>query len=348
MPNRPESQARRRALDQRLRARHELRLFTRRLGILLSALVVIVVAGSVGYSLGEGTSIGYGFEWTLDTITTVGAIPNPHDTGARVLKVCLEIVGIGTLFYGLVTVAEFFVSGQLSGLLEERRVQRMIDSYSDHYIVCGFGRVGRQVTRDLKAAGVKHVVIDSNPENREIAQEIGIAYIESEAADDEVLKSAGIDRARGVIACVDSDAENIFIALTARELRSDIRIVARASVEESEKKLLRAGADRVISPYKTSGAEMARIALHPQVGGVLEFEDLRMEEIVVTPPCEGEGKTIEAVRGRAVIVALRRQGGQLEAQPAPHTVIGAGDMLVALGQADALERLERIFEPESG
>ena len=264
------------------------------------------------------------------------------------LKVCLEIVGIGTLFYGLVTVAEFFVSGQLSGLLEERRVQRMIDSYSDHYIVCGFGRVGRQVTRDLKAAGVKHVVIDSNPENREIAQEIGIAYIESEAADDEVLKSAGIDRARGVIACVDSDAENIFIALTARELRSDIRIVARASVEESEKKLLRAGADRVISPYKTSGAEMARIALHPQVGGVLEFEDLRMEEIVVTPPCEGEGKTIEAVRGRAVIVALRRQGGQLEAQPAPHTVIGAGDMLVALGQADALERLEGIFEPESG
>jgi voltage-gated potassium channel len=346
MPNRPESQARRRALDQRLRARHELRLFTRRLGILLSALVVIIVAGSLGYSLGEGTSIGYGFEWTLDTITTVGAIPNPTDTGARILKVCLEIVGIGTLFYGLVTVAEFFVSGQLSGLLEERRIQRMIDSYSDHYIVCGFGRVGRQVTRDLKAAGVRHVVIDSNPENREIAQELGIAYIESEAADDEVLRAAGLERARAVIACVDSDAENIFIALTARELRADIRIVARASVEESEKKLLRAGADRVISPYKTSGAEMARIALHPQVGGVLEFEDLRMEEIVVTPPCEGEGKTIEAVRGQSVIVALRRQGGQLEAQPAPDTVIGGGDMLVALGPSDALERLEGIFQPE--
>jgi voltage-gated potassium channel len=346
MPNRPESQARRRALDQRLRARHELRQFTRRLGILLAALIVIVVAGSVGYALGEGTSIGYGFEWTLDTITTVGAIPNPHDTGARVLKVCLEIVGIGTLFYGLVTVAEFFVSGQLSGMLEERRTQRMIDSYSDHYIVCGFGRVGRQVARDLRAAGVRHVVIDSNPVNREIAEELGVAYIESEAADDEVLRAAGIERARGVIACVDSDAENIFIALTARELRADIRIVARAAVEESEKKLLRAGADRVISPYKTSGAEMARIALHPQVGGVLEFEDLRMEEIVVTPPCEGEGKTIEAVRGRSVVVALRRQGGQLEAQPAPDTVIGAGDMLVALGPPDALERLEGIFQPE--
>ena len=346
MPNRPETLARRRALEQRLRARHELSLFTRRLGILLSALAVIIVAGTLGYSLGEGTSVAYGLEWTLDTVTTVGSIPNPPDTGARVLKACLEIVGIGTLFYGLVTVAEFFVSGQLSGMLEERRQERMIDSYSDHYIVCGFGRVGRQVSRDLRAAGVEHVVIDPNPENREIARDLGIPYIESEAADDEVLRAAGIERARAVIACVDSDAENIFIALTARELRSDIRIVARASVEESEKKLLRSGADRVISPYKTSGTEMARMALHPQVGGVLEFADLRLEEIVVTPPCEGEGKTIESVRGQSVIVALRRQGGQLEAQPEPHTLIGAGDMLVALGSPDALERLERIFQPE--
>jgi voltage-gated potassium channel len=345
MPDRPESIAHRQALQQRLRARRDVGLFARRLAILLGVLLVVMIAGTLAYAAGEGTSIGYGFEWTVDTVTTVGAIPNPQDTWARVLKVCLEILGIGTLFYGLVTVAEFFVSGQLSGMLEERRVQRMIDSYSDHYIVCGFGRVGRQVSRDLTAAGVRHVVIDSNPDNREIAQELGVAYIESDAADDEVLRAAGIARARAVIACVDSDAANIFIALTARELRSNIRIVARASVEESEKKLLRAGADRVISPYKTSGAEMARMALHPQVGAVLDFEDLRMEEIVVTPPCAAEGKTIEAVRGAAVIVALRRQGGQLEAQPSPQTVIGPGDMLVALGAPAALERLEGIFQP---
>jgi voltage-gated potassium channel len=341
----PESIARRRAFEQRLRARHELSLFTRRLGILLTILVAVVVAGAVGYAAIEGTSVGYGFAWVLDTITTVGSIPDPRDTGGRVLKVLLELFGVGTLFYGLVTVAEFFVSGQLSGLLEQRRVQRMIDSYTDHYIVCGFGRVGRQVSRDLGAAGAKHVVIDPNPDNQEIARELQVPYIESEPADDEVLKTAGIDRALGVIACVDSDAENIFIALTARELRADIRIIARASVEESEKKLLRAGADRVISPYKTSGAEMARMALHPQVGGVLELADLRMEEIEVTPPCEGEGKTIEEVRGSSVIVALRRQGGKLEAQPEPQTVIGAGDMLVALGQPDALVRLEGIFQP---
>ena len=338
---------RRRATQQRTRARNELTAFMRRLGILLAVLVVIVVAGAVAYALVEGTSLAYGFEWTLDTVTTVGSIPEPHDTSGRILKACLELFGIGTLFYALVTAAEFFVSGQLSGVLEERRVHRMIDSYSDHYIVCGFGRVGRQVVRDLRAAGVKHVVIDPNPENREVAREFGVPYVESEAADDEVLRSAGIERAQAVIACVDSDAENIFIALTAREIRSDIRIVARAAVEESEKKLLRAGADRVVSPYKTSGTAMARMALHPQVGAVLEMAGLRVEEIEVEPPCEGEGKTIEEIRGRSVILALRRSAGTVEAQPTPDTEICAGDMIIALGTADELDRLEAVFQPKA-
>jgi voltage-gated potassium channel len=347
MPNRPESIARRRALQQRAHARRELRLFMRRLGILLGALGVLVVAGTAGYAAIEGTSLGYGFDWTIDTITTVGSIPDPRDTGGRILKVGVELLGIVTLFYALATVAEFFVSGQLSGVLEERRVQKMIDSFDDHYIICGFGRVGRQAARDLTAAGVPHVVIDPNPENREAAGEFGVTYIEDEAADDEVLKQAGIDRARAVLACVDSDAENIFIALTARELRSDIFIVARASAEDSEKKLLRAGADRVISPYKTSGSEMARIALHPQVAGALQLADLRMEEIDVPSTCEGCGKTIAEVRGSSVVVALRRRDGGLEAQPSPDAVINPGDMIIAIGPPDAVEQLEGIFQPSA-
>jgi voltage-gated potassium channel len=345
MPERSEILARRRAAQQRDRARRELRLFMRRLGFLLSALAVLIVGGTVGLSLLEHTSLGYGFGWTLDTMTTLGTIPDPHDTPGRILKVCLELFGIGTLFYGLATVAEFFVSGQLSGLLEERRTQKMIDSYTDHYIICGFGRVGRQVARDLRVAGATHVVIDQNPDNGEAARATGVSYIESEAADDEVLQQAGIDRARGVIACVDSDAENIFIALTARELRDDILIIARASAEDSEKKLLRAGADRVISPYKTSGSEMARVALHPQVGGALAVADYRMEEIEVSQSCEGVGRTVDDVRGGSIIVALRRPDGRLEPQPAPSTVIEAGAKLVALGTPDTLERLEGIFQP---
>jgi voltage-gated potassium channel len=345
MVDRSEIHARRRAMQQRERARRELSLGMRRLAFLLSALVVLIVVGSVGFWIIEGVSLPYGFEWTLDTVTTLGSIHDPPDTAGRVLKVCLAVLGIGTLFYGLATVAEFFVSGHFSGVLEERRTQRMIDSFSDHFIICGFGRVGRQVARDLHRAGVRHLVVDNNPDNREEARALGIPYIEREASDDEVLEQAGIYRARGVIACVDSDSENIFIALTARELRADIVIIARASREESEKKLLRAGADRVISPYKTSGSEMARLALHPQVGGALDVADFRMEEIEVSPSCEGVGRTVADVRGASTIVALRRSDGRLEPQPEADTVIEAGDKLVALGTLDAVERLEGIFQP---
>ncbi len=345
MPDRGEVHAQRRRIRQR--ERRELSLFMRRLGILLGLLVALTVIGTLGFVLVEGVSVAYGFGWTVDTLTTLGSIPDPHSSGARVLKVLLELFGIGTLFYGLATVAEFFVSGQLSGLLEERRTQKMIDSYSDHYIICGFGRVGRQVARDLRRVGAAFVVIDGNPEHREDAAELRIPYIENQASQDEVLQDAGIGRARGVIACVDSDSENIFIALTARELRDDILIIARASAEDSEKKLLRAGADRIISPYKTSGREMARVALHPQVGGAVEADDYRMEEIEVSETCDAVGRTIEDVRGMSMIVALRRPDGSLEPQPPSTTVLESGDTVVALGSPEAIERLEDLFQPAS-
>jgi voltage-gated potassium channel len=339
---------RQQAIAQRQHARRELRQFMRRLGVLLVALLVLVLAGTIGFAVFEGVSPAYSFEWTIDTVTTLGSIPDPPDTAGRALKVGLELFGIGTLFYGLATVAEFFVSGQLSGVLEERRREKMIDSFSDHYIVCGFGRVGRQVSRDLRAAGAQHVVIDPNPVNRHAALSAGIPLIESEASDDEVLKDAGIDRAQAVIACVDSDAENIFIALTARELRSDIFIIARASAEESEKKLLRAGADRVISPYKTSGSEMARVALRPQVAGAFDLADYRMEEIEVSPECAAVGRQIGEVSGGALVVAIRHATGELETQPPAQTVLEVGDMIIAMGPQTAVERLDRLFQPPRG
>jgi voltage-gated potassium channel len=333
------------ALERRRRARRELEAFTRRLSILLAALVVVVMLGTIAFAVTEGVSLAFGFAWTLDTVTTLGALKDPQDAAGRVVVVLLELFGIGTLFYGLATVAEFFVTGQLSGLREERRNQRMIDAYSDHFIICGFGRVGRQVARDLTQAGVKHVAIDANPSHRHEAAEMGVRYIESYAADDEVLISAGIMRARAVVACVDSDADNIVIFLTARDLRPDILIIARASAEDAERKLQRAGADRVISPYKTSGSEMARLALHPQVGGALKLADYRMDEIEVSDACDAVGQTVEQVRGDAVVVAVRHADGRLEPQPAPQTVIEAGQLLVAIGTPEALERLETVFQP---
>ncbi|MDX6643902.1 MAG: voltage-gated potassium channel, partial [Solirubrobacteraceae bacterium] len=303
---------------------------------------------TIGFVIAEGVSAWYAFRWTLDTVATIGSFKGPKDTGGQVLIVVLIVLGVGTLFYALITVTEFFVSGHLGDLLQERRNQKMIDSLTDHYLICGFGRVGRQVARDLRAAGARYVVIDENPDNREVAeaQGVGARFIMDSPSEDEVLRAAGIERARAVIACVDSDAENIFITLTARELAADIKIVARAAVEDSEKKLRRAGADRVISPYKSSGTEMARFALHPQVTGVVDVApEYRMEEIEVTAGCEGEGKSIDDIRGGSVIVALRRPDGTVQVQPAEATVLKRGDVIVAMGTLRTITRLEHLFEP---
>jgi voltage-gated potassium channel len=175
---------------------------------------------------------------------------------------------------------------------------------------------------------------------------MGVPFLHARPSEDETLRAAGIERAVSVLACVDSDAENIFICLTARELRSDVIVVARASVEDSEKKLRRAGADRVISPYKSSGAEMARLALQPQVTGVVDVApEYRMEEIDVSEGCRAEGMTIGQVRGTTTIAALRNTSGTVHPQPPSDTVLRAGDVLVAMGTVDALRKLEAMFVP---
>ena len=233
-----------------------------RLALLALALLLLLVAGAVGYAVTEHTSLGFGFVWSLDTVATIGSIPEPASSAGQLVKVVLIVLGVGTLFYALVTVVEFFVAGHLSGLLDQRRALKQIDSLNDHVLVCGFGRVGRQVARDLREAGRDFVVIDTDVEGTsEHAELTGAPIVHGRASDDEVLRQAGIMRAGGLIACVDSDAENVFITLSARELRADIAIVARASEEDSERKMLRAGADRVVSPYKQSGSEMVRLAL---------------------------------------------------------------------------------------
>jgi voltage-gated potassium channel len=300
----------------------------------------------VAYSLFEDVSLWRGFLFTLDTVATVGSNPDPPSLGGQITKVLLILLGVGTLFYALVTVTEFFVAGHLGEILAERRTLNKIDDLKDHHLICGFGRVGRQVAKDVEAAGEPFVVIDGLEENKEIADHIGALFLLGRPSEDEMLKAAGLDRAISVLACADSDSENIFTCLTARELRSDITIVARASVEDSEKKLLRAGADRVISPYKSSGAEMARLALLPQVTGVVDVApEYRMEEIDVSKGCAGEGKTIGEIRGTTTVAAVRDTEGRVTPQPSQDTVLRAGDVLVAMGTVEALRNLESLFAP---
>jgi voltage-gated potassium channel len=335
----------RRESDRFRTATHrQLLLFARRLALLAAIVAGLLGLGTVGLVLAEGVGAWYAFRWALDTAATVGGFPQPHTLVGQIIHVLLIVLGVGTLFYGLATLTELIVGGQLADVLAARRTRRMIDSLTDHHIICSFGRVGRQVARDLRAARADSVVVDPRPENRELAQDVGVPFIEGDPANDAVLTQAGIERARSLIACADSDPQNIFITLTARELRADIPILARAALEDSEKKLKRAGADRVISPYKASGTEMARLALHPQLRGVVDVDtEYRLEKLVVGEDCEGARQMIGDVRGGAMIVGLRR-GSAFHPQPPTDTVLLPGDIINAMGTPTALERLESLFD----
>jgi len=346
MPDHQPSDQRRLSRQNLAEAPEEIRSFLRRMILLGAVIVVLLGFGSVGYALSEDASLGFSLLWALDTIATIGSIGLPADTPGRVVYVALIVFGVGTLFYSLVTVTEFFVAGRLSGLLAERRTQKMIDSLSDHHVICGFGRVGRQVASDLVAARQLFVILDHNPDSREAAEETRAPFLEGPAAEEESLLRAGIDRARALVVCMDDDAQNVFTTLTARELRSDILIIARANREATESKLHRAGADRVISPYKASGAEMARLALHPQIADVVEVgPGYRMEEIEVPAGCAGAGRRIDDVRGSSVIVALRPSTGNMQPMPPGETVLGPGDLVVAMGPAEAMDRLDSELAP---
>lgn len=245
----------------RAAARKEILFFLRRIAVLVTSVAALVLAGAGAIAGFEDVSYWRGFTWALDTVATIGSSPATQSVGGGITTVLLTIFGVGTMFFVLVTLTELFVAGDLSGLLDERRMQSKISQLKDHYLICGYGRVGRQIAKDLLAGGVPFVVIDDNPEIREHAEELDVLLVEGRGSDDETMLEAGIERACAVVACVDSDAENIFATLTARELRPDIPIVARAAVESSERKLIRAGANEVVSPYKASGRTMASLAL---------------------------------------------------------------------------------------
>jgi len=316
------------------------------------ALLVIIVScllalGTIGLAVAEGVGPWYGFRWALDTAATVGGFPQPRTTVGQIIHVGLIVVGVGTLFYALATVAEFFAAGHVGELLAARRMQKMIDLLADHHIICGYGRVGRQVARDLRAARAQFVVVDATTENRKLAEAEGMRFIEGDASDDAVLIDAGIERARSLMACADSDANNVFITLTARELRTDIFIVARAAIEDTEKKLNRAVADRIISPYKASGTEMARLALHPQLSGVVDVDvEYRLEEIPAGEGCAATGQTVGDIRGGSMIVGLRRLA-EFHPQPPADTMLRSGDVLIAMGTPATLQRLEDLLAPAS-
>jgi voltage-gated potassium channel len=252
-------------------------------------------------------------------------------------------------------IVELIAHGVLTGTMAERRRRRMIERTSEHYIICGFGRVGREVAEEFRAAGVQFVVLDFNPEALEIAREQDVLFIEGSGTKDEDLEAAGLMRARGVVASSDSDVDNLYIVVSARTDRPDLTIVARASNEDAAKKMLRAGADRVVQPYSTAGQEIAKLMLKPQVSAFLDIvsrhggPDLRFEEIEITSACPQAGRTIRETRIRhetgALVVALRKADGTFDTTPDPDAQLNPGDVLIAVGTEQELRALEELFAP---
>ena len=226
---------------------------------------------------------------------------------------------------------------------------------TDHYIICGYGRVGRQVAHEFRDANVPFVVLDFNPEVLAIAREECVPYIEGSGTKDDDLAEAGLDRARGLVASADSDVDNLYITVSARSERPDLTIVARASTEDAASKMLRAGADRVVQPYASAGQEIAKLMLKPQVAAFLDIvsrhggPDLRFEEIEITSACPQAGRTSRETRIRhetgALVVALKKADGSFDTTPDPDAELGVGDVLIAVGTEDELKALEELFAP---
>ncbi len=316
----------------------------------LAILVLIVALGTAGYVLVEGWEILDALYMTLITITTVGfAEVHPLSGMGRVLTMSLIVSGVGTIAYAGGRGAQLLIENQL---LRKRRMSKRVEKMSHHYIVCGFGRMGQQVCEELAEAGAPFVVIEKEPERVEEITELGYAFVAGDATQDEVLERAGIHRAKGMVATLSTEAENVFATLSARELNPDIFIVARAVEEGTEAKLYRAGANRVVKPYEIGGARIAQVLLRP---GVVDFIDLvarqkgidlKLEEIQVHPGAPIIGKTLAESPIRKdlniIIVAIFREDGKFIYNPYSNTKILEGDRLIAIGNQAALEELNKL------
>lgn len=320
----------------------------RRLALAFLLLGGILVAGIVGYMLIEGWGAIDALYMTVITVATVGFREvHPLSSAGRLFTIGLILSGIGALGYAVGVTVEFMVEGHLLGMVEMRRTERKLSSMEDHFILCGFGRVGEEVAKGFADAGADFVVIERDEERAAECEAEGFLCLEDDATDDEVLRRAGIERAKGLVGAVDTDADNVFVVLSARTIRPDIFIVARANQVESEAKLAKAGADRVLSPAAIGGRRMANLLVKPVICDYVDFVthgdnlEFRLEEFALTGTSELAGTTIgdAQVRERAgtLILAVRKPNGDFNTNPSSSTRFEAGDKLVVIGTAAQID-----------
>lgn len=320
----------------------------------IAAFFAIITIGVIGLMVIEGWPFRDALYMAVITVSTVGYEEiHPLSHAGEIFIIIYIVIGVGTFLYIITKMAEYIIMGHLQGVLGRKKMQKSIDRLKEHYIICGFGRVGQQVARELERERVEFVVIDNNGEAIERCRELGYLHVEGNASDDDVLKEAGISKAKGLVAALDSDAENVYAVLSAKNLREDVYVVARASSDEAEHKLLRAHADRVISPYSIGGRHLASMLVRPNV---VEFLDvvmhseetkLYMEEIEVRKGSPFAGLSVGEAKARCIsggnILAIKK-AGEKKVLPSPEAgvVINEGDLLIAMGTREQLDELEEL------
>lgn len=312
-----------------------------------AAVVGLALVGSLGYMLIEGWNFLDSLYMAVTTMTTVG-FREVHelDWPGRIWTMFMALSAIGVIFGTVGVVAENVMADVASGRRRAKRMKRMIDQLSDHFVVCGFGRVGSMVAHELEADGHEVVVIDVREDSLQRAEEAGYLVVHGDGASDDVLRRAGVERAKGLVAAIDSDAQNVYVTLTARSLNPRLFIVGRAGADTVIHKLIQAGADRAVLPYTMAGRRIVNLALKP---GVVEFIDaaltrgdmaFSMEEVAAEAGGALAGRTIGELRSRGVLtLAVLHAPGEYEPNPPDGRTVQAGERLIVSGATAVLERL---------
>jgi voltage-gated potassium channel len=324
----------------------------------LAVLFAIIIAGTIGYWVMYPISLVDAFYMTVISISTVGFREVVDlDPAGKLFTVILILSGLGGMTFTLSYLFQFMIEGHLLGLVKRRHMEKSLESLKDHYIICGFGRVGEQIARDFEKAGIRFVVIDENPEALARVEKSARLYVPGNATSDEILKKAGIENAKGLVAASDSDPDNVLTTLSARMLNPSIFIVARASSTDVFEKLYKAGANRVVSPYHSTGQKMAAMLIKPLVHEYLDSMayganlEIRLEELELPADAEVVGKTIQesAIRKRTgtTILAIKKGDGRILTNPEVSTVLNPSDRLILVGTAEQIDEATRMLLPES-
>jgi voltage-gated potassium channel len=328
----------------------------RRLWLFVSIPFVLVVLGTFGYHLIEGWSFFDSLYMTVITVTTVGYLEvHELSTDGRTFTMLLALGGVFTLFFAASEILRGVVGGEIRGVLGRQRMERTLHEIKDHVLVCGYGRMGRLICQELSSRGIPFVLVERREERLrgfDLAHGIPLA---GDATSEETLNKAGIDRARGLIAVAASDAENLYVVMTARELSAELVIVARAEEEAAEKKLRRAGATRVVSPWVAGSHRVTQALLRPNATDFIELAtrsehlELQIEETEIAPGSTMSGQMLKESRIRQelgiIIVAIKKPGGEMLFNPSPEDVIQPRDVLITLGPRPQLDRLAALARP---